>query len=106
MSFMSTVLKLAQYYPLVTDVIRAVVPSKSAQEPADNAAVAALTDLRKDVIGRMGELESELVRTKSRLHELETTVNTLQLWVWIGGGALGLLMVILLVLVIFALARH
>jgi len=105
MPFFNTVLKWAQYAPLIMEAFKAVAP-KEETHGTDDTTRAALADLRKDVVERLSELEDELVRTKARARELESTLTTLQLWVWIGGGALGLMNVLLLVLVILALVHH
>ena len=105
MPFFNNFLKWAQYAPLVLEAFRAVAPKEAGHE-ADDSSRTALAELRKDVIERIAELEDELVRTKARTRELESMLATLQLWVWIGTGGLGLLTIIALIFAILALVHH
>ena len=87
-----------QYIPLVFELVKAITPTPPHTAARENQS--AIADLKKAFEDQLADIEHENNRLRSRIRDLESLVNTLQLWVWIGGGTLGVLVIILLIAVL------
>jgi septal ring factor EnvC (AmiA/AmiB activator) len=99
MGFMSSLLNVAQYIPLVMEVTRAFTGNPQ-EETEHKTAIAAVDDLRHQTEKRLKEQTQEINALRERLRHAENRVTSLLLWVTIGIPALAILMIVLLILVL------
>jgi hypothetical protein len=95
-----SLLKWVQYVPIAYEIMKSVIP---ATEPAanDTKVRTELADFERSMTGRFSDLENEVARLRGRLRETESLIMALQQWLWIGGGVLAVLVVILLIAVLW-----
>lgn len=95
-----TIWKLVQYIPVLLEIRKAVMPGKEAEEHTDHATQSELADFKRDTQERVQELESEQTRLRTRLRELETTLNWMQTLLYIGLGTSGIIFILFLVAIV------
>ena len=78
------------------EMVKAITPAP-APAPENEAA---LENLKREMKERLAGIEQENTRLRSRVRDLESLIGTLQLWIWIGGGTLAILTIILLIAVL------
>lgn len=80
-----SLLKMAQYAPMIFEFFKAIMPSAAAPEPhRDDEALQELARFQRNVESRIADMEEEIVRLRARVREAESLVMSLQLWLWIG----------------------
>lgn len=101
MAALGNVMKLLQYAPMLFEVVKSVLPALPSREPAQHDVMRdEMASFQRHIVERFTELENENTRLRTRLRDMEGLVSTLQLWVWVGGGALFLLFLITLIVVL------
>jgi|GEM_PF-2440129 len=89
--------KIVQYIPAVMNIVRTVMPS--AKPVMHDETHEEMEHFQHNVLGKLSDMEEEIVRLRARVREVESLATTLQLSLWIGFAVLFVLVVILLIIV-------
>jgi ABC-type nickel/cobalt efflux system permease component RcnA len=90
-------LKLMKYVPAAYNIVKTVMPSAQADQRSETREE--LEHFQRTVSDRLSDMEEEIARLRARVREVESLATGLQVGLWIGGGALFVLFIILLILV-------